>query len=513
MPTDGSANWVDEAILEEGAAAQALHSQVADIVEMAQVASWHISFPVGSQVDQACSWKSGLGANSTDPLNALQEDSAAILLLTELADLQQSCDLLSSMCAGNRHLPPLVVVLISTEGVPCDPTQVLEAQRRLLVNGAEEVLWKVGGKLETKLLVSMAVAKIWESRKGVRNLEQQLRQAYDLEVCKLREQEDMRVEPNDGLFWQAVHRTFEGFPPLRRDVEPWPAVGSKMGTCQLEAILGTGTFGTVFAASDIESGEMQAVKQIEKASLVEVDDVINLWKEMRFLKRLRHDNIVTMHGALHGPNHIFIAMERAGRCTLFRFMKSSKECVTVEVSQRVQAQLSSAVAHCHSRGVAHRDLKPENICISDCRSQIKVLDFGSATCVDKLARDLAGTMPFMAPEVMCASHEAPYSPAPADVWSCGVILLELLCGIGRMDRLLGWDRRRTPCEARGKEVETSFADHSGLLKAVGMDVHRPCKELVRLICGMLEVDPEHRWNASQVEYSTWVQAAARCADC
>jgi len=495
-------------MLEEGLGTQTLLSQVAEVLDLAQMQSWHISCPVGSNVDTACTWRSGLGSSSPDPSEALQQNSAAILVLMELADLEQSCELLSSMRSGNRQLPPLLVMLLGTTEVPSDLSKLLGAQHRLLANGAEEVLCKISGKGETRLQISMAVENVLQKRKAMLNLEQELRAARE-EISKLREREEgeEQAEPNEGLFWQAVHQTFDGFPPLRRNVEPWPKVGTVIGSCRYDAVLGNGSFGTVFTASDTETGDVQAIKQIEKSALVEVDDVISLWKEMKFMKRLKHENVIRINGTLHGPNHLFIAMERAGKTTLFRFMKSEKESMTLEVAQRLQAQLSNAVSHCHARGVAHRDLKPENICMSDCRSKIKVVDFGSATAVDKLASDLAGTMPFMAPEVMCTSNEVPYSPAPADVWSCGVILLELLCGIGKMDCLLGWERRRTPCEARGKEVEAFFADHGGLLQAVAADVRNPTKDLVRLICGMLEVEPEHRWNASQVEYSAWLQAA------
>lgn len=97
-------------------------------------------------------------------------------------------------------------------------------------------------------------------------------------------------------------------------------------------------------------------------------------------------------------------------------------------AQRYFKQLLSAVEYLHSRGVAHRDLKPENLLLDE-NDNLKVTDFGMATvyrlqgkerCLDKRC----GTLPYVAPEVLTR----PYHAEPADVWSCGIILVAMLAG-------------------------------------------------------------------------------------
>lgn len=105
----------------------------------------------------------------------------------------------------------------------------------------------------------------------------------------------------------------------------------------------------------------------------------------------------------------------------------------------------------HSCGVTHRDLKPENLLLDE-HDNLKITDFGMATvyrmqgkvsylviyatfstifqlftrfylqerCLDKRC----GTLPYVAPEVLMR----PYHAVPADVWSCGIILVAMLAG-------------------------------------------------------------------------------------
>jgi serine/threonine protein kinase len=97
----------------------------------------------------------------------------------------------------------------------------------------------------------------------------------------------------------------------------------------------------------------------------------------------------------------------------------------------VVRQLGAALAEVHSRGIIHRDLKPENlilICPGTDREQAVIIDFGTAglrSGENELAATtlMAGSFYYMAPERL-TGH---YSPA-SDVFSLGVIVLEMLTG-------------------------------------------------------------------------------------
>uniref|UniRef100_A0A1B0CTI8 non-specific serine/threonine protein kinase n=1 Tax=Lutzomyia longipalpis TaxID=7200 RepID=A0A1B0CTI8_LUTLO len=72
---------------------------------------------------------------------------------------------------------------------------------------------------------------------------------------------------------------------------------------------------------------------------------------------------------------------------------------------------------------------------------LKISDFGMATMFrmkgrERLLDKRCGTLPYVAPEVLVQ----PYSATPADIWSCGIILVTLLAGE------LPWDKPTTSCK-------------------------------------------------------------------
>ena len=87
----------------------------------------------------------------------------------------------------------------------------------------------------------------------------------------------------------------------------------------------------------------------------------------------------------------------------------------------------AAVEYLHANSICHRDLKLENILLSN--SSIKVIDFGlSKTSEDLLnMRTRIGTPYYVAPEVIIAASEGPYS-LKCDLWSVGVIVYFMLIG-------------------------------------------------------------------------------------
>ncbi|KAL5507490.1 hypothetical protein ACEPAH_6946 [Sanghuangporus vaninii] len=97
------------------------------------------------------------------------------------------------------------------------------------------------------------------------------------------------------------------------------------------------------------------------------------------------------------------------------------------------AQMCEAVAVCHDVGVYHRDIKPENFIVTDGWEEagerrvvvVKLTDFGLSTR-DAASSDMdCGSAPYMSYE--CRNNCAPtYSPRAADVWSLGIVLINML---------------------------------------------------------------------------------------
>lgn len=101
------------------------------------------------------------------------------------------------------------------------------------------------------------------------------------------------------------------------------------------------------------------------------------------------------------------------------------------IVKEVFIQLLDALEHCHSLGIYHRDIKPENALISH-DYRIKLADFGLATYDAWSGEFGCGSLRYLSPEAIGPKHNRysldGYSTAANDVWSLGVILINLLFG-------------------------------------------------------------------------------------
>ncbi|XP_060554765.1 serine/threonine-protein kinase Chk1-like [Ruditapes philippinarum] len=202
--------------------------------------------------------------------------------------------------------------------------------------------------------------------------------------------------------------------------------------------LGEGAYGEVKLAVSSTTDEAIAVKIINLKRIPQAEE--NVKKEVCVHKMLNHKNIIKFYGFRKDDNIQYIFLEYAIGGELFDRIEPDVGMPEADAS-RFFKQLISGVEYLHSRGVTHRDLKPENLLLDDF-DNLKISDFGLATVFryqgrERLMEKCCGTVPYVAPEVI---SRKPYPAEPADIWSCGIILVALLAGE------LPWDEPTYGCE-------------------------------------------------------------------
>ncbi|XP_020265841.1 CBL-interacting serine/threonine-protein kinase 21-like isoform X2 [Asparagus officinalis] len=200
---------------------------------------------------------------------------------------------------------------------------------------------------------------------------------------------------------------------------------TRIGKYQLGRTIGEGTFAKVKLAVDSESGQFVAVKVIDKKMILKKKLMYQVKREISTMKLLHHPNIVKIYEVIATKTKIYLVMEYISGGQLADKMSYIKQLDEKEARKYFQ-QLIDAVDYCHARGVYHRDLKPENLLL-DNKGNLKISDFGLS--VLKKPGDLlstaCGSPSYVAPEVIVHKQ---YEGMAADIWSCGVILYELLAG-------------------------------------------------------------------------------------
>ncbi|PIA28596.1 hypothetical protein AQUCO_06800037v1 [Aquilegia coerulea] len=202
-------------------------------------------------------------------------------------------------------------------------------------------------------------------------------------------------------------------------------VSTSIGKYRLCTTIGEGTFSKVKLAMNTETHQKVAIKIIDKEMIMENNLKDQVKREIRTMKLLRHPNIVGIHEVIGTKTKIYIVMEYVPGGRLLDKLTYLKR-LSEEAARQYFQQLIDVVDYCHCRNVYHRDLKLENLLV-DGRGNLKVSDFGLSAIQEpgELLSTSCGSPSYVAPEVI--AHER-YDGAAADVWSCGIILFELLAG-------------------------------------------------------------------------------------
>ena len=211
------------------------------------------------------------------------------------------------------------------------------------------------------------------------------------------------------------------------------------------AMIGQGSFGTVYLALHAITGELMALKQVEmpsnsnthldakKNSMVEA-----LKREIGLLRELKHPNSVQYLGSNSDESHLNIFLEYVAGGSVATMLVNYGSLGEALISNFVR-QILSGRAYLHSQDIIHRDIKGANILV-DNHGSVKISDFGISKRVEASSLlqgpnqpggkrggprvSLQGSVFWMAPEVV---RQTAYT-RKADIWSLGCLIVEMFTG-------------------------------------------------------------------------------------
>ncbi|XP_072962091.1 calcium-dependent protein kinase 29-like [Typha angustifolia] len=196
----------------------------------------------------------------------------------------------------------------------------------------------------------------------------------------------------------------------------------------LEKELGRGQFGVTYLCTERATGIKYACKSVSKKKLVSRSDIEDMRREVMILQHLTgQPNIVEFKGAYEDRQNVHLVMELCSGGELFDRIVA-KGSYSEREAAAICRDIVTVVHVCHFMGVIHRDLKPENFLLAskDDNADIKATDFGLSVFIEegKVYHELVGSAYYVAPEVLKKNYGT-----EIDVWSAGVILYILLCGV------------------------------------------------------------------------------------
>jgi len=251
--------------------------------------------------------------------------------------------------------------------------------------------------------------------------------------------------------------------------------------------IGKGQFSTVLMAQHIDTGDLVAVKDINKSKL-DAREKEAIQNEIAICQLVAHPNVIRLKEVFETQKSMYLVMPLL-KGDLFSYLKKKKR-LTEDIAKRITWKLLDALKYLHALGIVHRDLKPENILMKfpDVDpTEIMIADFGlSKFAMPHERLQLAcGTVAYVAPEVLRLRG---YDKS-CDLWSVGVILYLMLRG-------------RLPFDAAQKKdiIKMTLSRPANLADPYWRKISNPPKNL---ISKLLKKNPDNRINLETAMAHVW----------
>lgn len=264
--------------------------------------------------------------------------------------------------------------------------------------------------------------------------------------------------------------------------------------------VGLGSFGKVVLVRHAGTGTPFALKCLNRRLIVANGQQKAVQRERAIAGALSHPFCCRLIRTFKDAHAVYLLLEW---CSGGELLRRLPEKGMPEAAARFYGGCTAlALEHLHCKGIVYRDLKPENLLL-DSRGYVKLCDFGFAKRLGAsgVTHTVCGTPDFMAPEVIRSEGHG----RPADLWSLGVLLYELVTG-------------RPPFSPRGTAPQGVYA---AVLAGVMAPAEGASGEFLELLRGLLQADAAKRFGWEQVKGSAWnaeldwskLERCVRCLCC
>ncbi|GFP96986.1 probable serine/threonine-protein kinase at1g18390 [Phtheirospermum japonicum] len=197
-------------------------------------------------------------------------------------------------------------------------------------------------------------------------------------------------------------------------------------------VIGDGGFGTVYYGV-LPGGHIVAVKRLYDNNFKRVEQFMN---EVEILTRLRHKNLVTLHGCTSKRSReLLLVYEYIPNGTVADHLhgrRAKSGLLSWPVRLNIAIETADALDYLHKSDIIHRDVKTNNILL-DNDFHVKVADFGISrlfpTGVTHVSTAPQGTPGYVDPEY----YQCYQLTEKSDVYSFGVVLIELISSLQAVD--------------------------------------------------------------------------------
>lgn len=204
------------------------------------------------------------------------------------------------------------------------------------------------------------------------------------------------------------------------------STGRKMPRYSAERVIGSGSFGVVYKAIQIQTRQTVAIKKVR-------EDRRYKNRELQIMKVVKHPNIVDLvdcfYSKIQRDIYLNLVMEYIPETLYVTIRNHAKagQCIPYDLTKIYSYQICRALAYCHARNICHRDIKPQNLLLDPESHIVKLCDFGSAKRLKESEPNVSYICSryYRAPELI---FESAYYKTTIDLWSLGCVIGELFLG-------------------------------------------------------------------------------------